>query len=157
MKEKKYLQKEAIIAMAINFIVSGVIVVLIHYKADTVATDTFSIAIDLMLTCLIMFILTAFMCRARLERSQKTGILETESRVLRFLSRLYRYPVLFGALTGLAATAVLFALTAPLLALLGISALPFGVYVPIKCVFAALLGGGFTVVCLYAGMCKSVK
>jgi hypothetical protein len=152
---KIYLKTEMIIAAAFNFFINGMVAGLIHHKADYVATDVISIAIDLTCTCLFTFITTALFCKASLKRTKTSGILETGSRVIRFLSRLFRRPVLFGALTGIAAAIALYALTASILALLGIQMLPFGVYIVLKCVFSALMGCCATVTCLYSGMCQT--
>ena len=142
------------IAAAFNFFINGMVAALIHHKADYVATDAISIAIDLACTCLFTFILTALFCRASVKRTKTIGILETKNRFIRFSSRLFRRPALFGLVMGIIAAVVLFALTAMLFALLGIAALPFGVYVILKCAFAALLGGGATLLELYSGMCR---
>ena len=152
---KKYLKTEMTISAAFNLFINGMVAALIHHKADYVATDAVSIAIDLTCTCLFIFILTALFCRASVKRTKTIGILETENRFILFSSRLFRRPALFGLVMGVIAAAVLFALTATLFALLGIFALPFGVYVALKCVFAALLGGGATLLELYSGMCKT--
>ena len=152
---KIYIKTEMIIAAAFNFFINGMVAALIYHKADYVPTDVISIAIDLTATCLFTFIISALFCRASVRRTKTAGILETKSRFMRFLSKLFRRPVLFGAVTGLVAAAVLWIVTAPLFALLGITALPFGVYVALKCVFAALLGSGVTLLELYSGMCKT--
>ena len=152
---KSYLKTEMIIAAAFNFFINGMIAALIYHKADYVPTDVISIAIDLTATCLFTFIISALFCRASVRRTKTAGILETKSRFMRFCGKLFRRPVLFGAVMGLVAAVVLWIVTAPLFALLGITALPFGVYVAFKCVFAALLGGGVTLLELYSGMCKT--
>lgn len=149
---KAYIKTEAIIAAAFNFFINGMVAALIHHKADTVATDAISIAIDLTATCLLIFILTAFFSRASLKRTKKESVLENGSRMIRFLSRLLRHPALFGMLMGIAAAIVLFALTTQIFSLLSIGTLPFGVYVALKCVFSAILGGGATALELYLGM-----
>ena len=151
---RSYIKAEAIVAAAFNFFINGMIAALIHHKADTVAMDVISIAIDLTLTCLSIVILTALFSRASVRRTKTAGILESKSRLIRFSGGLYQRPVLFGALIGFITAAVLFTLTAPVFALLEIYALPFGVYVALKCIFAALLGGGAVALELYAGMCK---
>ena len=117
--------------------------------------DIISIAIDLTATCLFTFIISALFCRASLKRSKTTGIIETKSRFMRFSSKLFRRPVLYGAAMGIIAAAVLWGLTASLFMLLGIYAFPFGLYVALKCVFAALLGGGVAFLELYSGMCEA--
>ena len=152
---KSYLRIEMTIAAAFNFFINGMCAALIHHKTDYVATDIISIGIDLTATCLFTFTISALFCRASLKRSKTTGIIETKSRFVRFTSRLFLRPVLFGILMGLTAATILFALTAPVLTLLGINALPFGVYVTLKCIFAAFLGGGVALLELYSGMCRA--
>ena len=149
---KSYLKAEAIVAAASNFFINGMIAALIYHKADRVSTDTVSIAIDLVLTCLLTFTITALFCRASVRRTKTAGILKTGNRIVRFLSRLFNRPVLFGVLTGLVVAIASFTLTAPLFALLGIQTLPFGVYITLKCIFSALLGGSVTVLELCSGM-----
>ena len=100
----------------------------------------------------VTFTITALFCRASVRRTKTADILKTGSCIVRFLSRLFNRPILFGALTGIITAIVLFTLAAPLFALLGIQTLPFGVYITLKCIFSALLGGSVTVLELYAGM-----
>ena len=152
---KKYIKAEAIIAAAFNLFINGMVASLINHKADAVATDFVSIAIDLTLTCMSICILTALFSHASVTRTKTAGILETGSRLMRFLSKLFRNPALFGGLIGFITTAVLFAAITPVFALMNLYALPFGVYVALKCAFAALLGGGAVALELYAGMCKT--
>lgn len=149
---KGYLKAEAIVSAVFNFFINGMAAALIYHKADIVPTGAISVAVDLTATCLLMFILTALFCRASVRRTKTAGILKTGSRIVNFLSKLFVRPVLFGALTGIIAAVALFTLTAPLFAVLGISTLPFGVYVALKCVFTSLLGGGVTALELYLGM-----
>jgi len=151
---KSYLKTEMIIAAAFNFFINGMCAGLIHHKADNVATDIISIAIDLTATCLFTFIISAMFCKASLKRTKTAGILETKNRFMRFSGKLFQRPVLFGAVMGVAAAAVLWVLTASLFMLLGIYALPFGLYVALKCIFAAFLGGGVALLELYSGMCR---
>ena len=152
---KGYIKVQAIIGAAFNFFINGMIAALIYHKVDYVPTDTVSIAIDLTATCLFIFILTALFGRASVRRTKTVGILETGSRMMRFFSRLFRHSILFGAVMGIVTAMILFALTAPAFALLGIASLRFGVYIVLKCVFAALLGGGAAVLTLRVGMCKT--
>ena len=152
---KAYLKTEMIIAAAFNFFINGMIAALIYHKADYVPTDIVSIAIDLTATCLFTVTISALFCRASVKQTKTAGILETKSRLIRFSSKLFWHPVLFGVLMGLAFAVVLWVLTAPLFVMLGIAALPFVVYVALKCVFAALLGGGITLLELYSGICKA--
>jgi len=152
---KIYIKTEMTIAAAFNLFINGMVAALIYHKADYVPTDVISIAIDLTATCLFTFIISALFCRASVGRTKTAGILEAKSRFMRFSSKLFRRPVLFGTVTGLATAVVLWIVTEPLFALLGIATLPFGVYVALKCVFAVLLGGGVTLLELYSGMCKT--
>ena len=151
---KSYIKTEMAISAAFNLFINGMVAGLIHHKADYVATDPVSIAIDLTCTCLFTFVLTALFCRASIRRTKTEGILKTKSHFIRFSSKLFRRPALFGLVMGLICAGVLFAVTQTLFALLGIYALPFGVYVLLKCVFSALLGGGATFLELYSGMCS---
>ena len=152
---KSYLKTEMIIAAAFNFFINGMITALIHHKADYVATDVISIAIDLTCTCAFTFIISALFCRASVRRTKTAGILEAGNPFIRFSSKLFRHPILFGVVTGITAAVMLFALTALFFLWLGIYALPFGIYVALKCVFTALLGGGATLLALYSGMCEA--
>ena len=152
---KSYLKTEMIIAAAFNFFINGMIAALIHHKADYVATDIISIAIDLTCTCLFINIISALFCRVSVRRTKTTGILKTESRFILFSSKLFKHPILFGVLTGTTAAVVLFSLTALFFVWLGIQMLPFGIYVALKCVFTAFLGGGATLLALYSGMCET--
>ena len=152
---KGYLKTEMTIAAAFNFFVNGMAAGLIHHKADYVPVDLISIAIDLTCTCLCTFILTALFCRASLRRTKTEGILDTNSRFIRFSSRLFRRPVLFGVVMGLIAAAVLTFLSAGIILMIGAYVISFGIYVVLKCVFAAFLGAGVTLLELYSGMCKA--
>ncbi|HWR62163.1 MAG TPA: hypothetical protein VN580_11160 [Clostridia bacterium] len=152
---KAYLSIEMKVAAAFNFFINGMVTALIYRKADTVPTDTVSIAVDLILTCLFTFIVSSFFNKASLRRTKTDGILEAPNPVMGYLGRLFRRPVLFGALLGFSAAAVLFGLIAPVFALLGLKELPFGLYITLKTIFCALLGGGVTFIELYAGMCRA--
>ena len=151
---KSYIKTEAIIAAAFNFSINGMCAGLIHHKADYVAIDIISIAIDLTATCLFTFIISSLFCSASVKRTKTAGIFEAKSRLMRCFSRLFQWPALFGVVMGIIAAVVLWVLTATLFTLLAIYALPFGVYVVVKCLFAALLGSGVAVLELYAGMFK---
>lgn len=152
---RAYLRIEAMVAAAFNFFINGMVAALIYHKADMVPVNTLSIAVDLTLTCLFTFTVTAFFCRASLKRIKTSGILEPGSQLFRHLSRLFRRPLRFGLLLGLATAAVLFSVIAPIFALLGLQAIPFGWYIALKTIFCALLGGGVTLTELYAGMCRT--
>ena len=149
-----YLKTEMIIAAAFNFFINGMCAGLIHHKADYVATDIVSIAIDLTCTCLFTFIISAMFCKASIKQTKTAGILETKNRFLRFSGKLFQRSVLFGVIMGFITAAVLWVLTATLFMLIGVYALQFGLYVALKCLFAALLGGGVAFLELYSGMCK---
>jgi len=152
---KGYIKTEAVISAAFNFFINGMTAALIYHKADTVATDVVSIAVDLLITCVSICVLTALFSRASVKRTETAGILETKRRAIRFLSRLFRRPVLFGLFTGITAAVVIYIPTALIFMLAGIASIPFGVYVTLKCLFAALLGGGVTALELYSGICKT--
>lgn len=152
---KAYLSLQTKVSAAFSFFISGMVVALIYHKADNVPTDTVSLAIDLIITCLLTFILNALFSKANLKSSKTEGILESKNKMIKRLSRLLRRPVLFGILTGFAATVVLFVLMAPVFVLLDLKTIPFGSYVALKTIFCALLGGGSTLFNLYAGMCKA--
>jgi hypothetical protein len=152
---KAYLSIEMKVAAAFNFFINGMVIALIYHKADMVPADTVSIAVDLSLTCLFTFIVSAFFNKASLGRTKTAGILEASNPVIRGLSRLFRHPVLFGALLGFFTAAVMFGLVAPVFAFLGLKELPFDLYLIMKTIFCALLGGGVALIELYAGMCKA--
>jgi hypothetical protein len=151
---KEYLSIEMKVAAAFNFFINGMVIALIYHKADMVPTDTVSLAVDLTLTCLFTFIVSAFFNRASLRRTKTAGILDAPNRVMGYLSRLFRRPVLFGALLGFSAAIILFGIAAPVFALLGLKELPFSLYITFKTVLCALLGGGVTFIELYSGMCR---
>ena len=152
---KAYLSIEIKVAAAFNFFINGMIIALIYHKADMVPTDTVSLAVDLTLTCIFTFIVSAFSNRASLRRTKTAGILDAPNRVIGYLSRLFRRPVQFGALLGFSTAIILFGLVAPVFALLGLKELPFSLYITFKTVFCALLGGGVTFIELYSGMCRA--
>jgi len=159
---KIYLKTEAIIAAAFNFFISGMIAGLIYHAAEEVPTDVISIAIDLVITCILTFTITAYFVRASLKSTKTVGILPSAKVLVRFLARLYNtskkgiiYPLRFGVPMGLAAAVVLFIVIAPGFALLGITALPFYPYALLKPISCMLLGSGVTLLEMYAGMCKT--
>ncbi|MEN6623727.1 MAG: hypothetical protein ABFD50_19535 [Smithella sp.] len=147
-----YLGLEAKVSAAFNFFINGMISALIYHKTDLVPVDYISLAIDLILTCLLMFILTALFSTASLRRTNTIGILPQGNNAIRKLSRLFRRPVLFGLLMGMATAAFLFVLTAPALALIGVKNLSFGTYIALKATGCALLGGTVTMTALYLGL-----
>lgn len=149
-----YLGLEAKVSAAFNFFINGMISALIYHKADSVPVDNVSLAIDLILTCLLMFILTALFSTASLRRTNTIGILAPGNKATRKLSRLFRRPILFGLLMGMATAAVLFVLAAPVLALLGVGTLTFGTYIALKATGCALLGGTVTMTALYLGLLR---
>ena len=151
---KAYIRLEAIVSAAFSFFINGMIAALIYHKADTVATNMTSILVDLLLTCWLMFILSAYFCRSSLKRTNTTGILEGGGAFLYWLGRMLRIPILYGIIPGTITAAALSAVTIPFFVLLGVSALPFGWYFALKTVFAAVLGGFVTAFTLYSGMIK---
>ena len=150
-----YMKIEGSVSGAFNFFINGMVAALIYHKADSVAVDALSLAIDLLSTCMGICILTSLFSRASLKRTKTTGILTGGSSLARFLGRLFRHSVLFGVFFGVVTATAVFALTVSSLTLLGITGIPFGVYIALKCVFCALLGGGITALELYSGMNKS--
>ncbi len=150
-----YLRLQAIVAAAYNFFIMGMVAGLIYHKADFVPADPLSIAIDLTITCLSAFAISMPFSRASLRRDKTAGILPAESRPARLLARLFRRPVLFCVSFGLGTALLAFVLTAPLLTLAGVTAVPFYLYVTLKCVFGAALGVFISSVLLYAGMCRA--
>ena len=159
-----YIKAEAIISGAFNFFINGMAAALIHHKADSVAVDPVSLAIDLFITCMSICILTALFSKASLKRTlnepegrsfqstKTTGILTDGPALIRFLSRLFRCTILFGVVLGAMTAVAAFALTASFFTLLSITEIPFGVYVAVKCIFCTLLGGGMSALELYSGM-----
>lgn len=152
---KAYISIEMKLAAAFNFFISGMITALIYHKADTVNTDTVSIVVDLIITCMLTFIISAFFNRASLRRTNTVGIFNVTNPVMRHLSRLFRHPVVFGALLGISTAIALFGLVVPVFALLGFKELPFSVYIALKTIFCALLGSAATFIELYTGMFKA--
>ena len=150
-----FLGVQAKIAAAFNFFISGMIIGLIYHEADLVPLDSVSVAVDLVITCLLTFTITAYFCRASLKSTKTAGILPAPNVFIRFLAKLFRSPLAFGVLSGLFTAASLFAVIAPLLALLKITALPFYPYVLLKSLSCMLLGSGVTLLELFAGMCKT--
>ena len=156
---KAYLRIEATVAAAFNFFINGMIAGLIYHKVDLIPFDTVSIAVDLFLTCFFTFLITAFFCRASLKRTKTYRILKSQNDLIGLLSRLFRYPALFGVLLGVIAGLAFFIPIAVVFSVLQIKAVPFGGYALFKTVFCALLGYGVTLLELYSGMCgnESIK
>ena len=152
---KAYFSIQAKIAAAFNFFISGMIVGLIHHTAEEVPTDAVSIAIDLLITCLLTFTITAYFVRAGLKSTKTTGILPPANRFARFLARLYRAPLGFGILMGFASAIALSLVVGSVFVLTGITALPFYLYIALKSISCMLLGSGVTILEMYAGMCKT--
>ncbi|MPM01861.1 hypothetical protein SDC9_48101 [bioreactor metagenome] len=152
---RDFLSLQAKVSGAFNFFINGMAASLIYHKADTVPTDMVSLVIDLTLTCLFTFMINALFCSANLKSCKLAGILPGRNKLFKFLSRLFRKPLLFGAVIGFAASAALFLLVAPIFAFLGLNTLPFGVYITLKVLFCAPLGGAATLLELYSGMCRA--
>jgi|AGTN01.2.fsa_nt_gi hypothetical protein len=151
---RAYLKLEAGISAAFNFFINGMLAALVYHRADAVPTNIVSIPLDLLATCLLMFILSAYFARASLKRSKAAGILECDRKPFLRLARLLERPLLYGLALGLPAGIALSLTVAPAFALTGAASLPFGWYIALKAAFAAALGGAFTALTLYAGMCK---
>jgi len=150
-----YLRTQATIAAAFNLCIGGLIASLIHHKADVVPADAISIAIDLLITCLLTAAITTPFCRASLRRDKTGGVLPVKTSFARLLARLYRRPVLLCVSIGVGAALMLSALAASVLALLGVTAVPFYLYIALKSVLCAALGAFVTITVLYAGMCRA--
>lgn len=151
---KAYIRLETKVSAAFNFFINGMLAALIYHKADTVPTNIVSIPIDLLLTCLLMCILSAYFCSSSLKRTKTAGIFESPRKLFGFLGRMLKYPLLYGLATGTLAAIILSALIAPAFMLIGISTIPFFWYVALKALFATALGSGVSALALYSGMCK---
>jgi hypothetical protein len=134
-----YLRLEAAIAAAFNFFISGMIAALVYHKADFVPANAISIAIDITITCLLTFAITTPFCRASLRRDKTEGVLTAKTPLARLLAWLSRRPVLLCVSLGLCAALILSALTALFFALLGVTAVPFYLYIVLKSAFCAVL------------------
>lgn len=150
---KAYLRVEVVVSAAFNFFINGMIASLIYHKVDYIPADPVSIGVDLLLTCVPVFILTALFDSASLRRAKGTGLYASERKHVQELGRLFRCPLLFGAAAGLAVAAVLTALAAPVLFLLDVTTVSFWTYIVAKPVFTAVLGSGGTLLMLYIGIC----
>jgi len=152
---KAYFCIQAKIAAAFNFFINGMIASMIYHAANEVPTDVISIGIDLAITCLFTSTITAYVIRHGLKSTGTAGVLPPANGFVRFLAKLFRFPLGFGILTGLAAAAALFAIAAPAFALLNITSLPFYLYVLLKSFFSLVFGAGITIFSMYAGICKT--
>jgi hypothetical protein len=148
-----YLRIQASVTAAFSFFIGGMAAALIYHKADFVPADAISIAIDITVTCLLTFGITTPFCRASLRRDKTGGVLVAKTPLARLLARLFRRPVLLIVSFSLCTALILSALTALFFALLGVTALPFYLYIVLKSVFCAMLGALAAFVALYAGMC----
>ncbi len=148
-----YLRLQAAVAAAYNFFISGMIAGLIYHKADFVPTDAISLALGITITCLLTFAITTPFCRASLRRDKTGGVLIAKTPQARVLARLFRHPVLLSVSLGLVAALILSVLKVSFFVLIGVTAMPFYLYVAFKSVFAAGLGVLATCTVLYAGMC----
>jgi hypothetical protein len=150
-----YLRIQASVSAAFSFFIGGMAAALIYHKADFVPADAISIAIDITITCLLTFAITTPFCRASLRRDKTGGVLAAKTPLARLQARIFRRPVLLVVSLSLCAALILSALTALFFALLGVTALPFYLYVVLKSVFCAMLGAFASFVVLYAGMCNA--
>jgi len=151
---RSYIRAEAIASAAFNFFITGMIVALIFHKADYVPTDIISFAVDQFIVCMLIGILTILFSKASLKRTKFRETQTGGGSLPRLISRLMRRAVLFGVLFGLVMFLATFALIAPILILFSITEIPFGIYVPLKCTFCALLASGATVLELFSGIHK---
>ena len=150
-----YLRLQAAIAAAFNFFISGMVTALIYHKADFVPTDSISVAIDITVTCLLTFSITTPFCRASLRRDKTGGILASKTSPARLLAWLFCRPVLLCISLSLCVALILSALAAPFFMLLGVTTVPFYLYVALKSVFSTALGAFVTCAVLYAGMYRA--
>lgn len=148
-----YLRIQASVTAAFSFFIGGMAAALIFHKADFVPADTISIAIDITITCLLTFAITTPFCRASLRRDKTGGVITAMTPPARLLARLFRRPVLLVISFSLCAALILSALTALFFVLLGVTAVPFYLYILFKSVSCAMLGAFAAFAVLYAGMC----
>ena len=135
-----YLRIQASVSAAFSFFIGGMAAALIYHKADFVPADAVSTTIDITITCLLTFAITAPFCRTSLHRDKTGGVLAAKAPPARLLARLFRRPVLLIVSLGLGAALILSSLTALLFALLGMTSVPFYLYIVLKSVFSAMLG-----------------
>jgi len=151
---RSYIKAEAVISGVFNFFINGMAAALIYHKADYIPADITGFAIDQFIICMSIGILTALFSKASLKRT-KLSETQTDGGILPcFLSRLLRRAVLFGVLFGLVTFLVTFALTVSIFTLFSITEIPFGIYIPLKCSFFALLAAGATALELFSGIHK---
>lgn len=151
---KVYLKTEAIVSGAFNFFINGMFAGIIHHMKEMVATDTASIVIDICLTCISTSLLSIFFNKASIKRSDLEGIIESNSRIMKTASKLYRSPILFALLIGSLIATIIGFVTVLLFILCGIISIGFYMYLILKCVFSGVLGAGITLLQLRAGMTK---
>lgn len=149
-----YLRIQAAISAAYNFFISGMIASLIYHKADFVKTDALSIAVDLMITCIMTFAITTPFCRMSLRRDKTKGVLADKTHPARLFVWFFNRPLLLCAIFGLGSALILFVPAAALFALLSVKEIPFYFYILLKSVFCAALGAFATCSVLYTGMCS---
>jgi len=152
-----YLRLHAVIAAAFNLFIGGLIASLLYHKADVVPTDPVSIAIDLLITCLLTFAISTPFCRASLRRDGTGGVLSMNSPPARLLAWLFYRPAIMSVSLGICVALALFALLASLFTLLGVTDMPFYPYIAFKSALCAALGAFATVTMLYAGMCGTAQ
>ena len=149
---KKYIRFESLVAAVFNFLLNGMIIGLIYHNTNVVPMSVANISMDIALTCLLMFILCPLFCCASLRRTKTAGILDSGIRLLRWLSRLLQRPFLYGFTLGIFATIIFSTLAVTLFILYGVYTMPFSLYLILKVLFTALLGGSITALTLCAGM-----
>jgi len=148
-----YLRIQASVSAAFGFFIGGMIAALIYHNADFVPADAISTTIDITITCLLTFAITTPFCRASLHRDKTWGVLTARTPQARLLVRLSRRPVLLIVSLGLCVALILSSLSALLFALLGVTAVPFYLYVVLKSMFSAMLAAFASCAALCAGMC----
>ena len=151
-KLKGYIKTEAIVSAFLNFFINGIIAFLIYNKLDYVPTNVISISIDLLLTCILIFIISAFFCRASLLRTKTAGLFKSNNNLIQKLSYLFHTPLLYGLVLGTLTAIILSLFFSSLIAFFRIYIIPFEWYVVLKALFTALMGSGATVLTLYVGI-----
>lgn len=148
-----YLRIQASVSAAFGFVIGGMIAAMIYHNADFVPADAISTTIDITITCLLTFAITTPFCRASRYRDRTWGGLTVKTPQARLLIRLSRRPVLLIVSLGLCVALILSSLSALLFALLGVTAVPFYLYVVLKSMFSAMLAAFASCAALCAGMC----
>ncbi len=137
MKEavKKILRTETIINLFTNAILNALCAFLINMRAETVATDFFSVAIDMFITCHCTAMLTTGFAVFSARRYKKLGVY-TEDR---WASGFPKNPVLLGLVIADIFFFVGLALGG-IFALCTVTTMPLWIFVLYKGIFGAVIG-----------------